>query len=134
MSGNLRFMRTTTGRSVEVSTTDPIPSMQSLLTTNDMTGLRINTAALGDTALVSATASHTTRVHALRLNVAGAVIVQIRDGATVLEVFNFGAAGGSAQLEFRDRPYYVGTVNTALNINLSAAVQVDGRIEYVKSA
>lgn len=105
-----------------------------LWTSSDLTALRINTAASGVTELVSATTAQTTRVHALRLSVAGAVIVQIRDGTTVLEVFNFAGNGGGIVLDFRDRPYYKTTAATALNINLSGAVQVDGRIEYVKSA
>lgn len=107
---------------------------QPLWPTNDLTGLRINTAASGDTALVAAVAGQTTRVHSLRLSVAGAVIVQIKNGATVLEVFNFAGVGGALVLDFRSRPWYLTTANTALNINLSAAVQVDGRIEYVTSA
>jgi hypothetical protein len=105
-----------------------------LIVTSDLTALRINVSASGDTSLVAAVAAQTTRVHALRLSVAGAVIVQIKDGATVLEVFNFGAAGGSIVIPFRSRPHYKTTANTALNINLSAAVQVDGRIEYVTTA
>lgn len=92
--------------------------------------LRINVAASGDTALVAAATGKRTKVHALRLSAAGAVVVQIKDGSTVLETFNFAAAGTMPPLELRHAPYYTGTTNTALNINLSGAVQVDGRIEY----
>lgn len=109
-------------------------SDQPLWATNDLTGLRINTAAAGDTVLVAAVAGQITRVHSLRVSVAGAVIVQVKDGATVLEVFNFAGVGGAVILDFRSRPWYRTTANTALNINLSAAVQVDGRVEYVTSA
>ena len=106
----------------------------SLRATSDLTGLRINNAAAsGDTALVSATASQTTRVHRMKLSVAGACIVQIRDGATVLEAFNFAGVGGGIVLDFSERPWYITTANTALNLNVSVAVQVDGRLEYVKS-
>ena len=98
-----------------------------LQTTPDLTFLRINKAAAATTDLVAAGA------YALRLNVAGAVIVSILDGATVLEVFNFSVAGGGVVLDFRSRPYYSTTVNTALRITLSAAVQVDGAVEYVTS-
>lgn len=94
--------------------------------------LRINNAAtLGDTVLVAAIASRKTRVYSLRLSVAGATIVQIKDGAgTVLEVFNFAGAGGGAMLDLRELPYYTGTANTALIMSSSAAVQVDGQLEY----
>ena len=105
-----------------------------LWSTSDLTGLRINVAASGDTALVAGVGGQTTRVYRMRLSVAGAVVVQIKDGATVLEVFNFPAAGGSVILDLSDRPYYRTAVAAALNINLSAAVQVDGRLEFVQSA
>lgn len=95
--------------------------------------LRINVAAAGDTALVAAVAGQATRVYGLRLNVAGAVIVQIKRGATILEVFNFAGAGGGAYLDLRELPYYTTAANEALNINLSAAVQVDGQLEYFTS-
>ena len=92
--------------------------------------LRINVAASGDTALVAAATGKRTKVHALRLSAAGAVIVQIKAGSTVLEVFNFAAAGTMPPLELRHAPYYQTGANEALNINLSGAVQVDGRLEY----
>lgn len=109
-------------------------SGEPLWTTNDLSELRINTNASGDTALVAAVSGQTTRVHAIRLSVAGAVIVQIKNGSTVLEVFNFAGNGGSVLLNFRGRPYYKTSANTALNINLSGTVQVDGRLEYITSA
>lgn len=92
--------------------------------------LRINVAASGDTALVAAAAGRRTRVHALRLSVAGAVVVQIKAGSTVLEVFNFAAAGTMPPLDLRAAAYFGTAENEALNINLSGAVQVDGAIEY----
>lgn len=108
---------------------------QAVVKTPQLTGARINNAAAsGDTAIVTATASQTTRVHRFKLSVAGATIVQIKDGATVLEVFNFAGNGGSAILDFSSEPWYVTSTNSALNINSSAAVQVDGRVEYIKSA
>lgn len=102
--------------------------------TIDLTGLHINTAASGDTTLVAAVASQTTRVHRLKISVAGPVVVQIKDGATVLDVFHFVGNGRNVILDFSSRPWYVTTANTALVINLSGAVQVDGRVEYVTSA
>lgn len=105
-----------------------------LWTTTGLTGLRIATAVAGDNTLVAAVAGQTTRVHRLKLSVAGAVSVQIKDGATVLDVFNFAGVGGSVVLDFSSRPWYVTSANTALVINLSGAVQVDGRVEYVTSA
>jgi len=88
----------------------------------------------GSTPLLAATPGQTNRVHGLRLSVAGAVVVSILDGATLLERFNFAGNGGGIVLDLREKPYYTGSVNTALNISLSAAVQVDGRLEYVTGA
>lgn len=94
--------------------------------------LRItNAAASGDTTLVAAVAGKQTRVYGFRISVAGATIVTMKDGAgTSLEVFNFAGAGGYAFFELREEPYYTGTANTAFILNSSAAVQVDGRLEY----
>lgn len=92
--------------------------------------LQINTAASGDTELVAAAAGLSCKVYGLRLSVAGAVIVSIKRGSTVLEVFNFSAAGTMAPLVLRFQPYYKTGANEALNINLSGAVQCNGVLEY----
>lgn len=92
--------------------------------------LTINTAASGDTTLVAASAGQSCKVHGLRLSVAGAVIVSIKRGSTVLEVFNFAAAGTMAPLVLRFQPYYQTATNEALVINLSGAVQCNGALEY----
>ena len=92
--------------------------------------LRIDTAASGDTELVAAVSGKSCKVYGLRLSVAGAVIVSIKRGSTVLEVFNFAAAGTMAPLVLRDFPYYKTADNEALNINLSGAVQCNGVLEY----
>jgi hypothetical protein len=95
--------------------------------------LTISVAASGDTALVAAATGLRCRAHGLRLSVAGAVIVQIKAGSTVLEVFNFAAAGTMAPLVLRFQHYYETAANQALNINLSGAVQVNGVLEYTMS-
>lgn len=93
-----------------------------------------NAAAAGDTVVVAAAAGLVIRVFGLRLSVAGATIVQIKDGAgTVLEQFNFAGAGGSAVLDLRSVAFYIGTAGNALIVNSSAAVQVDGMLEYAQT-
>lgn len=94
----------------------------------------VNASASGSTELLAAVGGQKHSVQGLRLSVAGAVIVSILDGATLLERFNFAGAGGGIVLDLRGKPYYTGSANTALNISLSAAVQVDGRLEYVTGA
>lgn len=111
------------------------PGATALQTTADLTRVRINEVTSGDRTIVAATASVKTRVYRMKLSVAGAVIVQVKDGAgTVLEVFNFAGNGGSLVLDFSERPWYTGTANTAFILNLSAAVQVDGSLEYTLAA
>lgn len=90
----------------------------------------INKAASGNATLITGVTGQKCRVYGLRLSVAGAVIVQILDNSTVLEVFNFAGAGGSVVLDMRQQPYYTGTAGQNFRINLSAAVQVDGQLEY----
>lgn len=88
-----------------------------------------NAAALGDTTLVAAAAGKATRVYSLDISVAGATIVTLRRGATVLQVFNFAGVGGIVVKDLRELPYYVTGVNEALILNSSVAVQVDGMFE-----
>lgn len=120
-------------RSVATAPTGTSAADEPLWTTSDLIGARINVSASGNTVLVAAVASQTTRVHRLRLSPAASVVVQIKDGATVLEAFNYTTGDPAIILDFSSRPYYKTTANTALTINLSGAVQVDGRIEYVTS-
>jgi hypothetical protein len=90
-----------------------------------------NAAAAGDTVVVAGVAGQSVRVYGLRLSVAGATIVSIKDGAgTVLEVFNFAGAGVAPPLDLRDETYYTTVSGNGLIVNSSAAVQVDGRLEY----
>jgi hypothetical protein len=110
-----------------------ITATASPLSTSDLTAARISFSATGDQTIVSATASQTTRVYRLRLTVAGATNISIKDGAaSTLEIIQF-AAAGMLVLDFNTRPYWVTTANTAFILNSSAAVAVEGRIEYIKS-
>lgn len=96
--------------------------------------LRINNAAAaGDTTLVTAVVGQAVRAYGLRISVAGATIVQIKRGATVLEVFNYAGVGGATTLDLREEAYYTTNANEALVLNSSAAVQVDGQLEYTQS-
>ncbi|MGU3629842.1 hypothetical protein [Comamonas sp. C24C] len=96
----------------------------------DPVATRINTAVAGDNTLVAAVAGQATRVYGLRLNVAGAVVVQVKTGSIIREVFNFAGSGGGVVLDLRELPYYTTATNEALVINLSGAAQVDGVLEY----
>jgi len=101
------------------------------MTTSGLTPVVVNTAVIGDTTVSSATAAQTTRVHRMRLNVAGATTLTVKSGSTTLEVLKF-AAAGFLVYDFAARPWYVTAANAALVLSNSAAVQVDGVIEIVK--
>lgn len=96
-----------------------------------LTPVIINTAAIGDTTVSTATAGQTTRVHRMRLNVSGATSITIKSGSTTLEVLKF-AAAGFLIYDFATRPWYVTVANQALVLSNSAAVQVDGVVEIIK--
>lgn len=103
-----------------------------LQTTSGLTNYIVNTAVIGDSTASTATASQTTRVHRMRLNVAGATNITVKSGSTILEVLKF-AAAGFLVYDFATRPWYVTAANQALVLSNSAAVQVDGVVEFVKS-
>jgi hypothetical protein len=107
-----------------------------LQTTPDLTQVKINNSAMsGDLTLVAATAASKTRVYRMKISVAGATVISIKDGAgTTLEKFNFAGNGGGVVLDSSSRPWYTSTANTAFIINSSAAVQVDGLLEYTLAA
>lgn len=104
-----------------------------LASTTGLTPYVLSTNVIGDTTVSTAVASQTTRVHRMRLNVAGATTLTIKSGAVTMEVLKFPAAGFLIY-DFAARPWYVTAVNAALVISNSAAVQVDGVVEYAKSA
>lgn len=94
----------------------------------------INVASSGDNTLIAAVSSQTIRVHKLFLVVSGAVNIKFKDGAgTDFHPALPMQAGGGFVLDFDQEPWFVTSTNTALVLNLSAAVQVSGRIYYTQS-
>lgn len=91
-----------------------------------------NAAASGDVTVVAAAGTaNRHRIYGLRLTVAGATIVTVKSGAGItLERINFGGAGGGIVLDLRELPYWTCNPNQGIVINSSAAVQVDGTVEY----
>lgn len=99
-------------------------------TTSPYTALNTSFSSSGDNTVVSATAAQTTRVFALALTFASPVDVTIKDGATVLGVFQ-----GALTLvldPLGGNPRYVTSANSAFIINLSAAVAAKGTVWYTK--
>lgn len=99
------------------------------------TPVAISFSGSGDNTIVSATASQTTRVHRLYIVVAGATSITFKTGAgTSLTGAMPLAANGGIMMDFSAEPWFVTGTNEAFIINSSAAVQVSGRAEYLKSA
>ena len=99
-----------------------------------MTSASLNISSSGDNTVVSAQSGQTVRLHKLLLVAVGAVNVKFKDGAgTDLTPALPLQAGGSIVLDFDGEPWFVTSSGNALIINLSAAVQVSGRLYYTQS-
>lgn len=99
-----------------------------------MTQASVSAAGAGDNTIVAGTGGQTIRVHKIFLVFASDVNVTIKDGAgTSLTGVITMKAGGSIVLDFDSEPWFVTSVGNAFVINLSAAVQMSGRVYYVKS-
>lgn len=105
-------------------------------TTTDLSYVFSTGSASGErAALVSATASQTTRVHRMVITAAAATVIELRDGTggTALWTVEFPAAGAYT-FDFDPRPWAKTTANTALIMNSTVATKVTIALWYVKSA
>jgi hypothetical protein len=98
-----------------------------------LTSASISVASSGANELVSATGGQTTKVYAIFLVVAAAVNIKFQSAATDLTGLMTMTASGSLVLDNSGEPWFTTATNEAFNLNLSGAVQVSGRIYYVKS-
>lgn len=103
-------------------------------TTAALSSASINAAASGNNTLVAAVAAQTVRVFRLFLVVAGTVDIIFRDGAATgfTGTMSF-SKNGSMTIDFDGEPWFVTTAGNAFILNLSAAVQVSGRVYYTQS-
>jgi len=93
----------------------------------------INVSSSGDNTLISAVAAKKIRVLSYTLVCDAAVAVKFTDGAggTALSGAMSFAANGGASPPFNPAGHFQGSTNTALVINLSAAVGVRGHMTYI---
>lgn len=101
--------------------------------TYTLAGAVISTAT--DTALISATASQTGRLHSLFCTIAGAQTLTFKDGAVAFTgggPFAFPSGGGVLQWDLRAYPYFATTANTALNITTTTTASTVCRADVVK--
>lgn len=112
-----------------------LPVTPSLPTTALSSRTAINAASSGDNTLIAAVTGQTIRVHKLFLIASGAVNIKFKDGAggtdfhPAIPLY----AGGGMTLDFDGDPWFLTTAGNAFVLNLSAAVQISGRIYYSQS-
>lgn len=93
----------------------------------------IDVSTSGDTALVAAVATKRICPVAILVIAAGTVSVKFKDGATdKTGASPFQAREGYSIAIPAPGRFWEGTANTALNINLSAAIQVTGFLSYIE--
>ena len=111
-----------------------VPTSRSLPTAALSSRTAINAASSSDNTLIAAVAGQTIRVHKLFFVASGAVNIKFKDGASTdltpaMPIY----AGGGFTLDFDGDPWFVTTAGNAFVLNLSAAVQISGRIYYSQS-
>lgn len=117
----------------DVAATNPFP-VQHQLNTTDLTEIALNFAASGDNQIVAGTAAQIIRVWAfwLKVNGAAGVDLKFRTAANDLHpALPFLHREGWV-MPFQSRPWFTCTVAEALQMNLSAAIQISGRLYYTK--
>lgn len=118
----------------DISTVNPLPTSFQLNPT-DLSEVPINIAGNGDNSLVALSAAKIIRVWAFWLKVNGSgtgVSLKFRDNVTDLHpAIPFNDKDGWV-MSFMGRPWFTCTVSQALQMNLSAAIQVSGRLYYTQ--
>jgi hypothetical protein len=98
--------------------------------------LTLDVAASGNTTLIVGDVARTIRVYGLFFVVASAVDVKFLDGATAMTGPMAMSGNGSFALEPSSEPtlepWFTATVGNDFKINLSAAVQLSGRLYYTQ--
>lgn len=105
-----------------------------LLSPTDLSEVAIDFNTASTVSLVSATGGQTTRIHRLFVVVGGSTNLTFQSASTALHGVLPMQTGGSFVLDFDQRPWFTTATNEAFQITSSSAVQVSGRIYYVKSA
>lgn len=145
--GGIKYPRVKPSWGADNSATDtsvaaPLP-VQATLESNQMTAggtvvtpkfAIIDAATSGDNTLVAAVASKKIRVLALFLVAAGTVITRFESGAggTALTGQMNLVANTGFSLSYNPAGWFETASNTLLNLELSAAISVDGSLTYIE--
>ena len=99
-----------------------------------LTAVVIDSAAGGDIILKAATPGLVTKLYRILFVVGGSTSIMYKDGVTEISgPFPF-TAGGGMVLDFLQDPWYQTSLNSALILNSSAAVQVSGTAWIVQAS
>ena len=110
-------------------------STSALQTTPDLLPTKIGpiTAITAATDIIPAVAATKVRAYRIRMNVGGANVITIFDGATQLERLNFAAAADKV-LDFATRPWYTSTTAATLRYSTSTAAEFNAIFETTQLA
>lgn len=112
----------------------PTRNMPATPITSSLIGAQINVSGAGDTVIISGVALQTIRVFKLFLVAEAATTLKFKNGAGAdFTPYMKLTAGGSIVLDFDSIPWFVTSVGDDFIINLSAGVQVSGRVMYQQS-
>lgn len=121
------------GNDVGTSASPLLTGTSALQTTADLTTVKLKTTTATTQQIAAANATNRNRVYRMRLEIGGAGILVILDGATPLEEFNVPAYAKTVY-DFATRPWYTSSVNSALSYSISTAVTVNAVFEYTAIA
>ena len=122
------------GTAADIAPTSPLACRPGHPSTGYLTNAVVDVTGTGDKTLVSATASQTTRVFRLFLVPDGTTNVVLKTGSTALTGQIPLTPNQGFVLDFDGEPWFVTGANEAFIVNSSAAVNIDGFIQYEKSA
>lgn len=98
-----------------------------------LTSAKIDSAAGGDIAAIAAIAGKISRIYKMFLVVTGATVITFKDGSTALTGAMSLPANGAIILDLDGQPWFLTSINSAFNINSSAATQVSGALYFTQT-
>ena len=122
------------GTAADIAPTSPLACRPGHPSTGYLTNAAVSIAGLGQQALVTATASQTTRVFRLVLVFHSASTAKFQTASTDLTGAMQFRADDKLILDFDGEPWFVTGSNEAFNINLGSSITLTGFIQYEKSA
>ncbi len=138
---NIHHQRVKVEYGPDGTATSPVPSAglpirQGIPSTSQFTRAVVSsTTTSGQVALVTATASQTTRVFRMQLVISAAdTTFKFESASTALTGVMALLNGSTIDLPFDGEPHFVTATNEAFNMNLGSAATVMGWMDYEKSA